>query len=685
VNLATMKSTMKPSRFALVLAALSALSVLSVVHAANCGCDCTVGTPTCDVSNLAHLVDVDSTGVASGSACGVTITAGVFAGSFITTKCSTAGAFGTRSMTTGTLTEITGEVKVYTYDDYTTHPGGSFDMPLVTTVGGAITISSTTLTGFTAPVLATASSLSLTWNELAGGSAAAIEFPALTTLTGGGLTYAPSPFPGQFVMTSAVGPFSLKLNALTDCGGNVNTLLSTGSVRPLTALTVELNSIQTILGTLSVDSTVDVTSLKNISSNFYRFDDTAFNFPNLEEVGGRLEIRNTALSSVNAPKLAFVGRTIGIQGGSSATISSIDFPALVSVGYTHAGVPDGTSSGTQSIEISQVNSLTTFKVAALQKLEYSMSVTSSALNEVHINSLTTYSGSGQRGFQSAQYTAANGLTVYMPCDTNLLMWDGLDQYMNSPTYYTPSGCSFGSAPAGTPPSGTPPSGTPPSGTPPPSATTVTSAQLTAAVAACFAESASGACQCASGCGVLSGPISSWSFTGTQLDLTSLFEAKTTFNQPIESWDVSAVTSMSRMFRNASSFNQPLAAWNTVSVNDMTQMFAGATVFARDISSWDTSQVSAYTDMFDGATAFNAKYTCDGPKCSGDPSTGLSQAQKAGIAVGCVVFGIALIVAFIMKRRRDARENLRAQLGISPAGTPQYAPQQQPQVIVIQQS
>jgi len=681
-----MKST-TASRFPLVLATLAALLLSSVAHAANCGCDCTVATPTCDVSNLAHLVDVDSSGAPSGSSCGVTITAGSFGGSFITTQCSTAGTFGTRSMTTGTLTEITGEVKVYMDGDYTSNPGGSFDMPLVTTVGGAITVSSTTLTGFTAPVLATAGSLSLNWNELAGGTAAAIELPALTTLTSGGLAYKPSAFPGQWTQTSPVGPFSLKLNALTDCGGNIETMLNIGMDRPLTALTVELNSIETVHGRLNVDSTVNVTSLKNITTNFYRFDDTTFNFPNLEEIGGRLEIRNTALASINAPRLAFVRRSIGITGGSSATITSIDFPALVSVGYTHAGVPDGTSSGLQSIEITSVNSLTTFKVAALQRLEYSMSVTSPALNEVHINSLTTYSaGSSQRGFQSAVYTAASGLTVYMPCDTNLLMWDGLDQYMDSPTYYTPSGCSFGSAPAPSP-SGTPPSGTPPSGTPPPSATTVTSAQLTAAVAACFAESASGACQCASGCGVLSGPISSWSFTGTQLDMTSLFEAKTTFNQPIESWDVSAVTSMSRMFKNALSFNQPLAAWNTASVNDMTQMFAGATVFARDISSWDTSRVTAYTDMFDGAIAFNAKYTCDGPKCSGDASAGLTQAQKAGIAVGCLVFGVAFIVAFIMRRRKDARENLRAQLGIPPPGTPQYAQQyaqQQPQVIVIKQ-
>jgi surface protein len=377
--------------------------------------------------------------------------------------------------------------------------------------------------------------------------------------------------------------------------------------------------------------------------------------PLLESVTGEFALKSYANSALTAteisiPSVNSIGSLYVNLGQQSASVTHLKFPALTVITGTFT---TAANSGTAKVQFWATKDLT----------------------EIDLLSLTSYSAL-QWNVQSHDGTSSTPpatdttpVQIKIPCVSGMSALFAANPFEYK--YACPSGCNLCTSSS--------------SGTPPPSATTVTSAQLTAAVAACFAESASGACQCASGCGVLSGPISSWSFTGTQLDLTSLFEAKTTFNQPIESWDVSAVTSMSRMFRNASSFNQPLAAWNTASVNDMTQMFAGATVFARDISSWDTSRVTAYADMFDGATAFNAKYTCDGPKCSGDPSTGLSQAQKAGIAVGCVVFGIALIVFFIMRRRRDARERLRAQLGIPPAGTPRYAPQQQPQVIVIQQS
>lgn len=212
---------------------------------------------------------------------------------------------------------------------------------------------------------------------------------------------------------------------------------------------------------------------------------------------------------------------------------------------------------------------------------------------------------------------------------------------------------------------------------------MTSVTLGAAVTACFNEDAAGNCQCSgAGCGVLSGAISSWRFTGTNLNMDSLFEGRTTFNQPIGSWDVSGATSMSKMFKNASSFNQPIGSWNTGSVTNMTQMFAGASSFARDISGWDVDQVTSYDAMFDGATAFNAKYTCNGPKCSGDSWLDkLSDAEIAGIAVGCVAFVTILIVVVCVRRRRRANDKLRARLGIAPGGAPAPPP---PRIIVVQQ-
>ena len=39
-----------------------------------------------------------------------------------------------------------------------------------------------------------------------------------------------------------------------------------------------------------------------------------------------------------------------------------------------------------------------------------------------------------------------------------------------------------------------------------------------------------------------------------------------FNQPLDHWDVSSVTDFERMFYAASKFNQPLAGWDVSRVN-----------------------------------------------------------------------------------------------------------------------
>mmetsp|Transcript_32790 Transcript_32790/g.48569 ORF Transcript_32790/g.48569 Transcript_32790/m.48569 type:complete len:114 (+) Transcript_32790:295-636(+) len=41
-----------------------------------------------------------------------------------------------------------------------------------------------------------------------------------------------------------------------------------------------------------------------------------------------------------------------------------------------------------------------------------------------------------------------------------------------------------------------------------------------------------------------------------------------FNQPLERWDTSSVTTISGMFWAADSFNQPLEGWDTSSVTEM---------------------------------------------------------------------------------------------------------------------
>ena len=49
-----------------------------------------------------------------------------------------------------------------------------------------------------------------------------------------------------------------------------------------------------------------------------------------------------------------------------------------------------------------------------------------------------------------------------------------------------------------------------------------------------------------------------------------------FNQPLNKWNVSKVTYMRAMFEDASSFNQPLNNWDVRT--RMCDMFSGATSF-----------------------------------------------------------------------------------------------------------
>ena len=66
-----------------------------------------------------------------------------------------------------------------------------------------------------------------------------------------------------------------------------------------------------------------------------------------------------------------------------------------------------------------------------------------------------------------------------------------------------------------------------------------------------------------------------------------------FNEPLDKWDVSNLTSMSSMFFGAASFNQPLDKWDVSKVKNMNSMFKGAASFNQPLDTWRTSKV---TDM-----------------------------------------------------------------------------------------
>lgn len=103
-------------------------------------------------------------------------------------------------------------------------------------------------------------------------------------------------------------------------------------------------------------------------------------------------------------------------------------------------------------------------------------------------------------------------------------------------------------------------------------------------------------------------FNSWN-TSTVLNMTSMFQGATNFNQPIGNWNTSSVLIMNSMFKDATAFNQPIGTWNTSSVNDMFAMFESATAFNQDIGTWNTGAVQNMGEMFDcqfavGTSTFN---------------------------------------------------------------------------------
>ena len=47
--------------------------------------------------------------------------------------------------------------------------------------------------------------------------------------------------------------------------------------------------------------------------------------------------------------------------------------------------------------------------------------------------------------------------------------------------------------------------------------------------------------------------------------------------------------MDNMFSGAAAFNQPIGSWNVTAVTDASFMFQGATAFVHDITGWVLSQ------------------------------------------------------------------------------------------------
>jgi len=97
-----------------------------------------------------------------------------------------------------------------------------------------------------------------------------------------------------------------------------------------------------------------------------------------------------------------------------------------------------------------------------------------------------------------------------------------------------------------------------------------------------------------------GDISEWEIS-TVSSLASLFSTwcgnVTTFNQPLEAWDLSSVTTLIETFANANEFNQPLESWDVSKVNTMQDAFLKTYAFNQALVAWDTSMVTTLKGTF----------------------------------------------------------------------------------------
>ncbi len=99
------------------------------------------------------------------------------------------------------------------------------------------------------------------------------------------------------------------------------------------------------------------------------------------------------------------------------------------------------------------------------------------------------------------------------------------------------------------------------------------------------------------------PLENWDVSNI-LNFRGMFQGASSFNQLLNNWDVSGAVSLGAMFSFATSFNQPLNNWHVSNVTVMGSMFSRATSFNQPLDSWDVSKVTTMESMFSRADSFN---------------------------------------------------------------------------------
>jgi len=104
-------------------------------------------------------------------------------------------------------------------------------------------------------------------------------------------------------------------------------------------------------------------------------------------------------------------------------------------------------------------------------------------------------------------------------------------------------------------------------------------------------------------GTYNQPLNSWDVSNVTT-MYNMFDSAKKFDQDLSSWDVSNVTNMNRMFSSAENFNQDISSWNVSNVTNMGSMFRWAKSFNQDITNWNVSNVEVFGFMFNSAINFN---------------------------------------------------------------------------------
>ncbi len=88
-------------------------------------------------------------------------------------------------------------------------------------------------------------------------------------------------------------------------------------------------------------------------------------------------------------------------------------------------------------------------------------------------------------------------------------------------------------------------------------------------------------------------------------MNGIFNRASSFNQPLNHWDVSKVRSMENVLIRALAFIQPLDELNVKNVVSMFRMFSGAKQFKHNDSLilWNLEQVKDKREMFEDAVNF----------------------------------------------------------------------------------